>query len=236
MKQQQKCSECRKTFWTGVIKVFVFKQYLCPADHKPLNISANGEEYICIECGKIYHKSIIAEFLSLGVSITGSSRDFTVAEKERTKGNVAVEKVFIAEHSMCKRCENYQIRYAQATAKREKKLALGLADDIQVIPNTVSDADIYRYEVMRKTQEDYKQIKQDELKVKQEKEEEERRKKIEAEQKLKLVQGIANELLNPEEVKPLIDPETRKLIEEAKRRDVEARSKKFGKEEKKDEA
>jgi hypothetical protein len=156
-------------------------------------------------------------FANLGVSIIGSTRDFVKAEKEKATGNVEIEKVMIQENLMDQRCRNYQNRFNQASQKREKKLAMGVSDDIHEIPASITDRDIYKYEIMKKTQEDYRETQKQKSIA-----EREAQMKLDRENaaKSKLVEDLSNKLQVPPAPIPLIDPETRKLIEKAKRKDA----------------
>lgn len=221
MKEQHKCQECGKPFWVTMIKVFVFKYRYCPEDKTPLMISPDEQTYTCPKCNKVILKKDTIAFINLGINVFGSTRNFLKAEEEKAKGNVEVEKVMIAEEQLCQRCRNYQNRFLQANQKRERKLAMGVPDDIRVIPDEIKDRDIYRYEVMKKTQEDYRAKVTAEMKAQQE----QQRKEQEAEQKAKIVKAVSEKLIDRSKMKPLIDPETQKLIDEAKKRDAEAKRK-----------
>lgn len=220
MKEQHKCSECGKPFWTSMIKVFVFKQRFCSKDKMVLNVSPDFQTFTCPKCGTVYKKDNSLTFANLGVSITGSTRDFVKAEKEKATGNVEIEKVMIQENLMDQRCRNYQNRFNQASQKREKKLAMGVSDDIHEIPASITDRDIYKYEIIKKTQEDYRETQKQKAIA-----EREAQMKLDRENaaKAKLVEDLSNKLQVPPPAPspiPLIDPETRKLIEKAKRKDA----------------
>jgi hypothetical protein len=217
MKSQQKCGECGKPFWVNMIKVFVFKRRFCPIDKTTLNISLDGETYTCPKCNKVILKKDTTSFMSLGISIAGSTRSFFEAEKQRKTGEIEVEPVMVPEKQLCQKCRNYQERYSQAAQKRERKIQSGVSDDIQVIPDTIKDTDIYRYEIMKKTQEDYRTKQTTEMRAKQEK----AQKELEMERKAKLVKIVSEKLIDPSQMKPLIDPETQKLIDEEKKKEAE---------------
>ena len=221
MKTQQKCGECGKPFWVSMIKVYVFKRRFCPIDKTTLNISPDGEIYTCPKCKKVILKKDTANFMSLGISIAGSTRSFFEAEKQRQTGEIEVESVMVPEKQLCQKCRNYQERYSQAAKKRERKIASGISDDIQAIPDTIKDTDIYRYEIMRKTQEDYRAKLTAEMREKQAN----AQKELELERKAKLVKTVSDKLIEPSQIKPLIDPETQKLIDEEKRKEAEAKKK-----------
>ena len=117
---------------------------------------------------------------------------------------------------MCQKCRNYHMRADQATAKREKKLAMGLPDDMTLIPDTVSNSDLYKYEIFRKTQEDYQEARKAEAYEKQKKDRETAEK-----ERAKLAEQMkAAQLPTKEEIKPLIEPEMLKIEQDAKAKDI----------------
>ena len=112
--------------------------------------------YFCSKCEKVFRKDVPSEYNAIGTKILGSTRDFLERDK-RLSQDVTLEfdKVPVPEETTCQKCRNYQTKSNQATSKREKKLTIGLPDDMQIIPDTVSNSDLYKYEIFRKTQEEY---------------------------------------------------------------------------------
>lgn len=171
-----------------MINVFVFKKRYCPDCKEPLKVSSNCNTFNCLKCQKEFHKEISAEYGRLGVSIEGSTRDFLMAQKNVQTGFTEAEKVLISAEQMCQKCRNMQSRYEQAARIRELKIARGEAE-IRAFPKDVTDAQVYRYEIYKKTQED--------LKVKMQVEEQDKQKKAqEAAAKARIVQEMANKLLD----------------------------------------
>jgi hypothetical protein len=169
-----------------MIKVFVFKKRYCPDCKEALKISADGNTLNCLKCQKEFHREIGEEYIKLGVSIEGSTRDFQTAEKNRQTGFIEVEKVMIPEEQMCKKCRNRQHQYEQAALIRERKIARGEAD-VHAFPKGVTDAQVFRYEINRKIQ--------DGLRERMQREEQEKQQKAqEAAAKAKLVQDMASKL------------------------------------------
>lgn len=217
MKQQIKCTECGNPFFVTMIKVWVFKERYCSKDKTVLNVSRDNNTFTCSKCQSIFKKDNSIEFASLGVRVMGSTRDFIKANEQRDTGKVEVELMFIPEQQMDQKCRNLQNRYAQANQNRERKIAQGVPDDIRVIPDTVTDAQLYRYEIYKKTQEDYREAQNKKSIAEREAE---MKRKIEEEKKAKLIEKVSQELRKTKQIQPqLIDPETRKLINQAKRRD-----------------
>lgn len=217
MKQQIKCTECGNPFFVAMIKVWVFKERYCSKDKTVLNVSRDNNTFTCPKCQSVFKKDNSIEFASLGVRVMGSTRDFIKANEQRDTGKVEVELMFIPEQQMDQKCRNLQNRYAQATQNRERKIAQGVPDDIRVIPDTVTDAQLYRYEIYKKTQEDYREAQNKKSIAEREAE---MKRKIEEEKKAKLIEKVSQELQKKKQLQPqLIDPETRKLINQAKRRD-----------------
>lgn len=201
-----------------MIRVLVFKKHTCPEDKTDLIISSSGEIFTCPKCNKVYHKSIPAEYNSLGTRIEGSTRDFIKANKMK-ESNPAIEfdKVFVPEEVLCQKCRNMQTRYMQATQRREKKIAMGISDSVHAIPKEITNADIYRREIFEKTKADFQETRKQEY-IKNQNEE---RAKAEAENKTRLAKQLHESILpKPEEMKSLIDPETAKLIEEVRQKDA----------------
>lgn len=222
MQQKQRCSQCGHDYWAKMIMIFVFKQHICPIDKVPLVISGTPDKkiYTCPKCKKIVTKDNPVEFNNLGIRIQGSTRKFLERDQILAKDKtLEFEKVPVPEETSCMRCRNYATRNAQATMKREKKLEMGIADDIREIPAEVSDADLYKYEINKKLQTDYQEARKAEAYEKQKQEraaaEAERRKQLE--QKMKNPETL---MPNPEEIQPLVDPETMKIEQDAQAKDI----------------
>jgi DNA-directed RNA polymerase subunit M/transcription elongation factor TFIIS len=221
MKQKQKCGECGKDYWTSMVKVFVFKQHTCSNDKNVLIISetSEGRIYICPQCRKIFHKNNAIEYNNMGTKIEGSTRDFLEKDKRLSEDlTLEAEKILVPQEGMCQGCRNRQNRVEQATKKRERKLAMGLPDDMRVIPDTVTNPDLFKFEIFRKTQEEYQEARKAEAYERQKAE----RAAAEAERQKKLaeIEKSPEEILpSKEQLQPLIDLETAKLIEEVKKKD-----------------
>jgi len=218
MKQKQRCGECKREYFTTMIRVIVFKKHTCPEDKTDLIISSSDEIFTCPKCNKVYHKSVPREYNSLGTRIEGSSRDFVKANKMRENNpTIEFDNVFVPEQVLCQKCRNMQNRYTQATQKREKKIAMGISDSVHAFPKEITNADIYKREIFEKTKADFQETRKQEY-IKTQNEE---RAKAEAENKTRLAKQLHEGILpKPEEMKSLIDPETAKLIEEVKQKDA----------------
>lgn len=169
-----------------MIKVFVFKKRYCPDCKELLKISNDSNTFSCLKCQKEFHKEIGAEYNKLGVSIDGSTRSFEAAQKAVATGFIELEKVYIPEEQMCQKCRNMEHRYMEAARIRERKIASGNAD-IHEMPKGVTDAQIFRYEIHRKVQDDLKARIQTE-------EQEKQAKAQQAAAKAKLVTEMAKKL------------------------------------------
>jgi hypothetical protein len=220
MRQKQKCTECGQDYDVNMLIIYVLKQHVCPDDKTPLLISeVEGKKiYGCPKCGKIFHKDISSEYNAIGTKIQGSTRDFIVRDKRLAQDHtLESDKVPVPEQTMCQKCRNYQTKADQATAKREKKLAMGLPDDLQMIPETVSSADIYKYEIFRKTQEEYQEARKTEAYEKQKAD----REAAEKERQAKIAeQAKAAQFPTKEEMQPLIEPEMIAIEKEAQAKDI----------------
>lgn len=220
MRQQRKCNECGQNYFAKMLDIYVLKQHTCPDDKSPLIISiVEGKTaYGCSKCGKAFRKDVPSEYNAIGTKILGSTRDFLERDK-RLSQDVTLEydKVPVPEETMCQKCRNYQTKAEQATSKREKKLAMGLPDDMQLIPDTVSNADLFKYEIFRKTQEEYQEARKAEAYAKQKAE----REAAEKERQTKLdEQTKAAHFPTKEEMQPLVEPELMKIGQEAQAKDI----------------
>lgn len=220
MKQKQKCSSCGQDYFVTMLKVYVFKKHTCSNDKTELVKSVDGNIFGCPKCKKVFRKTVPSEWNSMGTKIEGSTRSFEEkGERLIKEPNTEVDNVMVPEESMCQKCRNWQTRSEQATKNRERKLAMGVPDDIQVVPDSVSNADIYRYEIFRKTQTDYQEARKAEAYERQKKD----RAAMEAERQKQLAEQFKKPediLPTKEDMIPLIDPETAKLIDEIKRKDA----------------
>lgn len=204
-----------------MLKVYVFKKHTCPDDKTELIKFEDGNSFGCPKCEKVFHKNVPAEWNSMGTKIEGSTRSFEEKAKRLAEdSNMEVDNVMVPEKSSCQSCSNYASRAAQATKNREKKLAMGVPDDIRMIPDSVSDADIYKYEIFRKTQTDYQETQKAIAYEKQKQEralaEAERQKAIAALQ----IKKAEDVLPKKEEIQPLLDPETLKIQAEMNAKDA----------------
>jgi hypothetical protein len=218
MKQKQKCTGCGRDYFTSMLKVYVFKRHTCPDDKTELVKAIDQEAFGCPKCARVFRKSVPAEWNSMGTRIEGSTRSFEEkAKRLAEQPNLSAENIMIPDKAMCQNCTNYQMRAAQATRNRERKIEMGVPDDIKAIPDSVSDADIYRYEVFRKTQTDYQETQKAIAYEKQKQE----RAVMEVERQKKLAEQMQRPILpTREEMKPLLDPETVKIGEEIKVKDT----------------
>lgn len=219
MKQKQRCSQCGQDYWVTMLKVYVFKIHTCPDDRTELIKSDNGNVFSCPKCKKVFHKDVPSEWNSMGVKIEGSTQSFEEKEKRLSeKPDTEITNIMLPEDSMCQRCQNWQTRSEQATTKRERKLAMGMPDDIKAIPDTVTDADLYRYEVYRKTNEDFQAARKAEAYEQQKAE----RAMLEEYRKAELAKQVKPQDVFPtkEEMKPLIEPEMLKIEQEARAKDI----------------
>jgi hypothetical protein len=220
MKQKQKCAQCGQDYWVSIIDIFVFKEHTCPVEKATLiiSITPEGTLFTCPSCKAVYHKNIAVEYNALGTRIQGSTRDFLERDKKIVEVNtLEFEKVAVPEKTMCQKCLNYQNRASQAEAKRERKLKMGIPDDLKAIPKDVSEADIFKFEIYRKTKEEFQEARKAEAYERQKVE----RAAAEAERQARLKRNpIGNITLTKEEMKPLIDPETAQLIEDVKKKDA----------------
>jgi hypothetical protein len=218
MKQKQKCMSCGQDYWVSMLKVYVFKKHTCSDDRTVLMKPSDGV-FACPKCNKIFHRTIPAEWNNMGTKIEGSTRSFEEKERRlKMESNTEVENVMVPQESMCQKCRNYQTRATQATQKRERKLEMGVPDNMRVIPDTITNADIYRHEILEKTKADFQETRKAELYEQQKKV----RAVMEAERRASLAQIKTPQTLMPtkEEMIPLIDPETAKLIEDIKKKDA----------------
>lgn len=220
MKQKQKCSSCGQDYFVTMLKVYVFKKHTCSDDKTVLIKSIDGNVFGCPKCKKVFRKTVPIEWNSMGTKIEGSTQSFEAKAKRLIEEpSTEVENVMVPEESMCQKCRNWQTRSEQATKNRERKIAMGVPDDIRAVPDSVSNADIYKYEIFRKIQTDYQETRKAEAYELQKKE----RAAMEAERQAKLAEQFKKpETMIPtkEEMIPLIDPETAKLMEEVKKKDA----------------
>lgn len=220
MKQKQKCSECGQDYFATMLTIFVLKQHTCPNDKTPLIISeVEGKKiYGCTKCRKAFRSDVPSEYNAIGIKILGSTRDFSVRDSRLAKDiTLEFDKVPVPEQTMCQKCRNYQTRAEQATKNREKKIASGLSDDMKMIPNEVSNADLIKYEIFRKTQEEYQTARKAEAYEKQKAD----RALAEKERQAKLAEQVkAAQLPTKEEMQPLITPEMLEMEKEAKAKDI----------------
>jgi len=218
MKQKQKCTSCGQEYWVTMLKVYVFKKHSCPDDRTELNRSPNGDVFSCPKCKREFRKTAPVEWNSMGTRIEGSTRSFEEKAKRLEKEpNSVADIVMVPEQPMCQRCRNWQTREQQATQKRERKLAMGVPDDMKVIPDSVTNADIYKYEIFRKMQTDYQEARKAEAYEEQKKQ----RAAAEAERKRILEeQAKKAQLPTKEEMKPLLDLETLRIQAEIKAKDA----------------
>ena len=220
MRQSRKCNECGQNYDAKMLDIYVLKQHTCPNDKTPLIISkVEGKEiYGCSKCKNVFRKDVPSEFNAMGTKILGSTRDFIERNKRLAKDiTLEFDKVPVPEEVTCQKCRNYQMKADQAAVKREKKLAIGLPDDMQIIPDAVLDTDILKYEIFRKTQEEYQEARKAEAYTKQKEE----REAAEKERQAKLAEQMkAAHLPTKEEMKPLIEPEMLKIEQEAKATDI----------------
>lgn len=221
MKQKQRCTQCGQDYWVTMLKIYVFKVHTCPDDKTELIKSDDGNVFTCQKCQKAFHKTVPVEWNSMGIKIKGSTQSFEDKEKMLIKKpDTEVTNVMLPEDNMCQRCQNWQTRSEQATTNREKKIAQGVPDDIKAIPDTVTDGDIYRYEVYRKTNDDFQETRKKEAYEVQKKQ----RDAMEADRKAKLAEEEKKKLqeLFPTkgEMKPLIEPEMLKMEQEALAKDI----------------
>lgn len=202
-----------------MLKIFVFKKHTCPDDKIELVKSEDGNVFGCPKCKKIFSKSVPTIWNSMGTKIEGSTRSLEAKNKRLAdEPNTEVDNVMVPEESMCQRCRNYQHMYAQSTRNREKKIEMGVPDDMRVIPDSVSNADIYKYEIYRKTKEDFQET-QKALAYEKQKIE---RAAMEAERRKQLAEQFKkpeDTLPTKEDMIPLIDPETAKLMEDVRKKD-----------------
>lgn len=189
MKRIQNCPECKKEFFSRMVKVFVFKKRLCPIDKANLMVTMDGNTFNCPICKREYHKEIYSEYDSLGVAIAGSSRNRSEIDKQLATGFIEVEKVAVPEQHMCQKCRNMEHRYLQAGVNREKKVAKG---DIPMrsFPKEITNADVYRHDIMQKLKQDYQQ---EQTKLSQKIQEEERQKQIKSKLAKKLLDTVTEE-------------------------------------------
>jgi hypothetical protein len=220
MRQKQKCIECGQDYSTKMLTIYVLKQHTCPNDKTPLIISeVEGKKvYACIKCRKMFSKDVPSEYNAMGIKIQGSTRDFLVRDKRLAEDStLESDKVPVPEETMCQKCRNYKTKAEQATKKRENKLAIGLPDDLQMIPNTVSNADIYKYEIFRKTQEEFQETRKAEAYAKQKAD----REAAEKERQARITeQAKIAQLPTKEEMQTLIEPEMIAIEKEAQATDI----------------
>jgi hypothetical protein len=218
MKQKQKCSQCGQDYFTTMLKVYVFKKHTCPVDKTILTKSQDGNVFECPSCKKTFSKENPVEWNNMGIKIEGSTQSFEDKNSRLAEEpNIEVANVMVPEDTICQRCQNWQTRSMQATQKRERKLAMGMPEDIKAIPDTVTDADIFRYEVFRKTNEEFQAARKAEAYEQQKAE----RAMLEEQRQAQLAEDSKKSLFpTKEEMKPLIDPETAKLIEDVKKKDA----------------
>ena len=223
MKQKQKCSKCGRDYWTAMLKVYVYKKRVCTDCKAEMIKSSDGQTFTCPKCHKVFHKSVPMEWNTMGTRIEGSTQSFDAKEKRlREEPNTEIENVMVPENLTCQQCKNWETRSTQATQKRERKLAFqgGVPDDLREVPDTVTNADLYKFEIRKKINEEYQEARKAEAYAKQAAEQ----KRLEDERKAKMK---AEQLITPkeafptkEERTPLIDPETAKIIEEVKKKDA----------------
>jgi len=202
-----------------MLKVYVFKKRVCTEDKVEMIKSPDGSTFTCPKCHKVFHHSIPSEWNVMGTRIEGSTRSFEAKEKRLIEEpNTEIENVMVPDNVTCQQCKNWQTRSTQASQKREKKLAFqgGVPDDLKEIPDTVTDADIYKFEIRKKVNEEFQEARKAEAYAQQLAE----RKRLEEERKGKVPIKPEAMLPTKEEMKPLIDPETAKLIEEVKKKDA----------------
>jgi DNA-directed RNA polymerase subunit M/transcription elongation factor TFIIS len=205
-----------------MLTIFVFKQRLCPDDKTALIVSGTPDNraYTCPKCKKIITKANPTEYNRLGVRIQGSTRKFLERDAILTKDKTLdFEKVLVPENPTCQKCRNDETRSAQATANREKKIKLGLMDDMQEIPKEVTDNDIIKYEINMKLQTDANEKRKAEAYEKQKIQ----REIDEAERKARLKAQLSNPedlLVSKDQMVPLLDPESLRVEQEAKAKDI----------------
>jgi predicted RNA-binding Zn-ribbon protein involved in translation (DUF1610 family) len=187
MKAKQKCGNCGTEFFSSMIKVYVFKKRYCTEDKEPMLISPDLETLTCPKCGKVI-KNRTEDYVKLGVSIEGTSRNFLEAEKRKADGKTEVEKLMMPEEQFCQRCRNFAQRFSDLRKVREMREKRGDAP-VRPLPKEISNADIYKREIFQKLRGEYQTKMQEEAKQK-----EVEQKKHETEEKAKLLQDMTHKI------------------------------------------
>jgi ribosomal protein S27AE len=110
MKRQAKCQGCGNLFFSPVVKVYVFKNRLCPKCKLPLHIS--GNIYSCEKCNVTINKEIQKEeYVMLGVTLLGTSRNIQEVNKRREDPTIEADRMLIDSKTLCQRCVNFMNRF-----------------------------------------------------------------------------------------------------------------------------
>lgn len=193
MKQKSVCGNCHGAFFSPVTKVYVFKRHFCPDDKEEVLNFDGSNTFSCPKCKKIFRKDNLVEYGSMGTGIMGTARHWEEVQKRMSDGKTDYESIMVPTEQYCQRCKNLTMRRMQLEHTRELKEKAGM-EQIQKIPKEITNADIYCYEIQKKTQEDWKTEQQKLQQEQQIKTQEEARKKAEATAKAKLVEGMTKEL------------------------------------------
>lgn len=192
MKRQTVCPNCHQPFFTTIKIVYVFKRHFCPNDKEVLNFDGKNI-FSCLKCKKVFHKNNLLEYGSMGTGIMGTARTWETVQERMADGKTDYDKIEVPTEPYCQKCKNFATRRLQLEKCQEQKENSGKAE-MKVIPKEIKDTDIYRYEINRKIQEDFKAENQRLQQEQRKKNQEEQQKKGEAFAKAKIVEGMTKEL------------------------------------------
>jgi ribosomal protein L37AE/L43A len=200
MKQQVVCPNCHQKFFSDIIKVYVFKRHFCP-DDKEETLRFDGKNvFSCEKCKRVFHKDNLVEYGSMGTGIMGTTRTRAEVDKRMTDGKTDYEVVNVPTEQYCRKCSNWARHRMQLEANEQRK-STTKKTQVRAFPKEITNADVYKYEIHQKVQQDF-QIEQRRLQQEQQaKAQDEARKKQEAAAKAAIVGKMAEELIKKDEKK-----------------------------------
>lgn len=212
MKKQSVCGNCHQRFFTPVTKVYVFKRHFCPY-HKEEVLDFDGKNvFSCPKCKRVFHKDKLNEYGMMGTGIMGTARTWEEAQKRIADGKTDYDKIMVPTEQYCQSCKNFAIRKMQLQERDANREKAGTAE-IKDFPKDIKDSDIYRYEINKKVQEDFRTEQQRLQQEQKTKAQEEQAKKAEAAAKTKIIKDMSKELTKKEEDPfPMPDAMKKKIL------------------------
>lgn len=159
MKKLETCPNCKKKFWTKMVKVWVFKQRYC--DKCDVKLKALKDTLVCPKCGKSWKRSDKNKLASLKTEVKRTTTDFLVAQQAREKF-IEVEKVYVAVNHLCQNCRNVT-GMMERYIKKQKKQQQGK------IPTREEEIRMINQAIMRKHRQEWNERQQKEMMEKRKK-------------------------------------------------------------------